>query len=145
MRTAESDSLIILFPFESKMDHWARFILADYEEDISAFGIMFPTRLAVKIEIKNYTILELNSSTLIEHGFPVQSDTRIIFNKFMIENQFETKLSRRKGVIHQKLVFDSGDKTILDLNARIVANLNEQKQLKFKKVEIGCDIFPTSQ
>ena len=142
MRTGESDSLIILFPFESKMDHWARFILMDYKEEVSAFGIMFPTKLAVKIEIQDHSILELNSSTLMDHGFPVQSNTRIVFNKFRIGNQFETKLSRRKGVIHQKLVFDSGDKTVLDLSSRIVATLSEQKQLTFKKVEISGDIFP---
>lgn len=141
-KTGSADSLIIVFPFVSKLDQEARFILIDYTEENSAFGIMFPTRMEAKIEIKGHVVFELNSSSTISHGFPVKSKTEISFSKFQLNNYFETRLSKRKGVIKQNLQFTTDERSILSIHSRIVAGMNEQMQLEFRKVEVDGDIFP---
>jgi hypothetical protein len=95
----ESDSVVLFYPFGEHGSRMAKFIIAEYHEEPSVWGVLLPTKVDIKLEEANKTLLSLRSTTKMQYQVPVHSSTHIEFDRFDGIFELKTKLSRNRSKI----------------------------------------------
>jgi hypothetical protein len=137
-----NNSIIVLFPFESKNDSLAKFILSDYSEQLTAWNIYLPTKLHAQLQINDQTVATLNIEGKIEHEIPIDYKATAAFSNFNIQSTLHTKLSRKKATVTINSSINKNEKQLLRNELRIETTMNKQKQVVFNTIDAKLAIFP---
>lgn len=142
IRCGESDSIVIIFPVQSEKKIPATFIITDYKEELSVWGMMFPTLANMKLIIEDRTLFEVHLNSEMAYSVPVKSNISASFDLFKLEAHLKTKLSKTKARINVDLEIFKRDEEYLKINSAIKTKITDQNSMLFNKVEIYCEALP---
>lgn len=142
LRTHSSDSLIIVFPFQTKFDSVARFVMTSYEEEMSVFGTMVPTSAKLYIEAGGRKILEAISDATLSNGFPVKNVTNFRFGNYGVTASLNTKLRKTKGKVKFDLHIHKSSKPLVYLSSNFDAQLGERSSFTVSDFKAVGHVFP---
>lgn len=144
IRCGESDSIVILFPFYTKNDTVAKFIVSDYQEEMSIWGVMVPTVAQMKIVAAKKTLFNLQIKSEMAYQVPVECEISASFDKFNLAADLKTKLSKTKARIKVNAQIFKREEEYLAVNAGIVTKITDQNSMVFDKVKIQGNVYPIS-
>ena len=142
IKHSDSDSIIIIFPFKSSHDSVAKFSIANYAEEISIWGPMFPTKVDVKLEVAGLTIASIKSDGILKYQVPTKSLTVFRFDRYSFHLDLHSKLSRKKSKMFVKVELKKAEETVLTCNSAMEVSQTNISGAKFNTVNLECYAFP---
>lgn len=141
-RHSASDSIVIIFPYQSAHDSLARFVISQYSESLSAWEIMMPTSANISLEIKGKEILRMQIEGKMEHQVPVDFLASVQFEKMKARLSVITKPGKRKSRIQTDLIVFSNEKEKANIKTSSIIKVQQTGTMLFDKVKFKATIFP---
>jgi len=142
LRIGDSDSVIIEFPVNLKRDRSVRFIIADYKEEKSVWGINMPLSVDIKMEAGKKVLLRVQSSGKMKYQVPVYSHTILKFNDFEGRVELKNKLRKRGSPIRFSMLLLKKGKPVFDGTINVEAMMDQNKQVSFRRFRAEFESFP---
>jgi hypothetical protein len=142
VKSAPSDSIILIFPYQSEVDSVAKMVVTTYEEEQSVWNIMLPVKLEAKILLDNHTVLNIHCRGEIKYGLPVDYKFEMEFSRFQIKTALTTKLSRRKGRVNIALSILKDNLEIFNCKSNLITRMNEYQQIDYSSIKSKIEVFP---
>jgi hypothetical protein len=142
IKSAPSDSIILIFPFQSEVDSVAKLVVTTYEEEQSVWNIMLPVKLEAKILLANHTVLNIHCRGEIKYGLPVDYKFEMEFSRFQMKTDLTTKLSRKKGRVEIVISILKDNSEIFKCKSNLITRMNEFQQTDYGTIKSKIEVFP---
>ncbi|MEI7981546.1 MAG: hypothetical protein WCI71_07815, partial [Bacteroidota bacterium] len=142
IKDAFSDSIIIDFPFQSEIDSTARFIIAEYSEDITILQFMYPLRINACLKIGKRIVMSVQQVGEISHGVPVSGDFKIDFSRYSIRAKLKTNLHRDYGMLKIDMGVSTDEKKQIQCIIRSKITIGEDNSLVYNTLDVDFEMFP---
>ena len=117
-------------------------MIANYKEELSVWGVMFPTIVDMKLEYNNRNLFEVNMRSELAYQIPVKSKIVAKFDRFKLNAHLTTKLTRSTGKINLDIEILKRDEPYLKATSRIKSTITEQQSMVFDEVLLKCNVYP---
>ena len=142
VKSAPSDSIILIFPYQSEVDSVAKVVVTTYEEEQSVWNIMLPIKLEAKILLANHTVLNIHCRGEIKYGLPVDYEFEMEFSRFQVKTALTTKLSRKRGRVNIALSVLKDNSEIFNCESNLITRMNEYQQIDYSSIKSKIEVFP---
>ncbi|NOU45707.1 MAG: hypothetical protein HOO86_01450 [Bacteroidales bacterium] len=141
-KEGESDSVCVTFPFKSKNDSLAQFILKQYSESPTSLQMMFPEVIEASIVAKNKVLANISYRAILKHDLPADAEMDILFSDFQINISLETSFQKSHGTITVKLKVMEDNKPMLTGTVVTEVKVTSDKTLVYNDKTMEFEIFP---
>jgi hypothetical protein len=139
-----SQAIIIRYPFSSRLDSMATFVLSAYSEETTAFEMTMPTLVQAEVKVAEHTIASLDFKAEMQHQMPQQAKLNFSFSGFSISCTLRTKFHSDYATIY--IDYKLTDQQSVKLEGKVQSDvyLSEQKSLMFSNLQIEAQVFPVA-
>jgi hypothetical protein len=141
-KVGESDSVCVAFPYKSKNDSLAQFILKQYTESPTSLQMMFPEVIEASIVAKNKVLADISYRAILKHDLPADAEMDISFSNFQINISLETSFQKSHGTITVKIKVVEDNKPMLTGNIVTEVKVTPDKTLVYNDKSMEFEIFP---
>ncbi len=141
-RHSTSDSIVIIFPYQSAHDSLARFVISQYSESLSAWETMMPTCANISLDIKGKKEIQLLINGRMEHQVPVDYLASVQFEKIKADFSIRTKPGKNKSRMQTDLTVFSNNKQKASIKTSSLIKVLSNGTMLFDKVKFETTIFP---
>lgn len=120
-KITKSDVVELVYPFDSRFDSLASFVLSEYSESSTALDMAFPEKLEASIRAGNTTLFTAHYSARFEHDFPAEMDMEILFANFSIKMTLNTTFRRPEASVN--ITFEVAEKGEKKLSTKLTSKV----------------------
>ncbi len=142
LKIKESDSVIVVFPVKMGRIRSAKFIISDYREEKSVWGIPMPMSVDIKMETENKVLLRIQTSGKMNYQVPVFSRTTLKFDDFECRVELKNRLSKKGSPIRFSMLLLKKRKAVFDGTIKVEAWMDEDKQVSFREFKAEFESYP---
>ncbi len=141
-KTDKSDSVCIFFPFKTKRDSLAQFILSEYAESPTGLQMMFPQIYKAIIVTNGQKLADISFKGVVKHELPADAELFVLFSNFQVKVTMNTTFKKSHGTI--KMNFQIIENSKILLKGQIITDvmITEDKTLVYNDKTIECEVFP---
>ncbi len=136
-----TQGISISFPFTSRKDSLANFVLSEYSEEATAFEMTMPTRAKAKLLVADHIIASLDYSAELQHQMPQKAKLLFNFSGFRLNCKLSSKFHSDYATIYVDYVLTDNESIKLEGTLRSDVHL-KQNSLQFSNLEIVTQVFP---
>jgi|GEM_PF-3047728 len=142
VKTVQSDSIIIDFPYLSEHDTMARFVVTDYAEEATSLQLLYPIRIQAFLIIGNKVVMTLHHQGSVGHGVPVSGQMTVDFSEFSLRSVFKNKLFRGYGKVTIDVSLWSFEKQILQSVIQSKITVGADNSLVYNTLDMDIKMYP---
>jgi hypothetical protein len=142
-KTANSDSLILVFPSGNKeSDAPYKMIISEFAERQTDLGMLFPEAFEAVIFKGDQKVGSLKYSASFKHEMPASVSININAGNFNIEVQLETIFRKKKSLIEIHFTLHENDKQLILVTLDTEVAETKTGSLAYDKKHIEIEVFP---
>jgi len=137
-----SDSIIINYSGKAGSGQQIRFIITDYNEEPSSSSLMFPVLIRAYMYAGNREVASITHFARVEHQFPVEVQTRIVFENYYLELDLTSRLRRKHANATLEIKAGRDTEELFKFNVWSKLSFNEQGSIFLRSFQSKISAFP---
>ena len=142
MRTAGSDSIIIIYHMAERPGIPARIIISAYDEEAGSSSLMFPLKLEAALYVGDRQTARISHIARLEHQLPVEARLQIELENYRMEMDFRNRLRRDYGKVRIAIVVERDQKELMRWVTRSKAGLTNEGSFFMRWLKVDFQMFP---
>ena len=120
----------------------ARFVIAEYSEDITLFQMMYPLKMEIYLLIGKRVLMSVHHAGSINHGVPVTGELKIDLPRYSVQAKLKTNLHRDYGMLKIDMGVSTDEKKQIQCIIRSKITIGEDNSLVYNTLDVDFEMFP---